>query len=68
MRTGIEEHIVIFKAEEDLRKAFSKTLVAVRDLHLAPGADNEVMRGLQDIERVARYLHRKATVIARTQP
>lgn len=68
MKTGIEEHIVILKANEDLKKAFAKTLVAVRDLNLAPGLDNEVMQGLQDIERVARYLHRKAKVIARTQP
>lgn len=64
----VEDHHTILKASEDLSKAFSKHLNAVYDLKLAPGLDNDVMVSLAEIERVARYLKRKANVIARTQP
>jgi hypothetical protein len=64
----VEDHHTILKASEDLDKAFSKTLDAVNDLSLMPGTGNELMLALQQLERVTRYLQRKAKVIARTQP
>jgi len=64
----VEDHHTILKADEDLRKAFHEVLNGVRDLHLTPGTDNDVMVGLQKLERVSRFLQRKANVIARTQP
>jgi hypothetical protein len=64
----VEDHHTIFKASEDLDKAFDELLNEVRELNLAPGLDNGVMVALQKIERVSRFLKRKANVIASTQP
>ncbi len=64
----VENHHTILKASEDLTKAFSEHLNAIYSLNLPPGSDHETMASLQKIERVARYLKRKANDIARTQP
>jgi len=64
----VEDHHTILKASEDLDKAFDELLNEMRELNLTPGLDNGVMVALQKIERVSRFLKRKANVIASTQP
>lgn len=64
----VEDHHTILKAAEDLGKAYSKHLSALYDLTATDGLNNEVMVSLAEVERVARYLKRKANVIGRTQP
>lgn len=64
----VEDHHTILKTDEDLRRAFHEVLNEVRDLHLTSGTDTGLMIALQKIERVSRFVQRKANVIASTQP
>ena len=64
----VEDHHTILKVSEDLNKAFGKVLTEMLDLGLNDDSKKELMIAMQELERVARYLDRKAKVVARTQP
>lgn len=64
----VENHHTILKASEDLNKHLSKLVAEISDLGLHDGSHGELLLAVQNLQRVARRLERKAQVIARTQP